>query len=358
MNTIKVNNPELDVLVQHYAGSIAYGTNLPTSDVDIRGIFCGSRLQMTPPFYPIREVSIPEQEDGKLYELCNFMHLYTQGNPNILESLWVDKGDILSTSPAYDYLRMNAGELLSSKVAFTFSGYALSQLKRIKGHNRWINNPQPEKPPEHKDYLKLVVNFTEDKILPRDFRVENYYRDHDVVHYGDDIYALIPKGEGSSVITAKGDFNISCKQEKVSIRGVNPSFVFRHLKDEYRKAKEAHTNYWTWKQNRNESRAALEEKHGFDCKHAMHLVRLLRMGEEVLKGEGVIVKRPDAEELLAIRNGDFSYNEIVTYAESKDKEIRGDLYNRTYLRKTPNIALASKITTNIQDMYWESNYAV
>jgi predicted nucleotidyltransferase len=133
---------ELNSIVQHYAGSLSYGTNLPTSDVDIRGVFCAEPKNIRTPFYPVREVTLQDEEDGKLYELSTYMHLYTQGNPNILETLWVDNTDIIQGSDVYSYLRGYRTDLLSSKVAFTFSGYAISQLKRIKGHNKWITQEQ------------------------------------------------------------------------------------------------------------------------------------------------------------------------------------------------------------------------
>ena len=56
-----------NMLVKHYAGSISYGTNLPTSDVDFRGIFCGDPVNILTPFFPIREVTDVDEEDTKLY---------------------------------------------------------------------------------------------------------------------------------------------------------------------------------------------------------------------------------------------------------------------------------------------------
>lgn len=104
--------------------------------------------------------------------------------------------------------------------------------------------------------------------------------------------------------------------------------------------------------NRNEKRSELEEKFGYDTKHAMHLVRLLRTGEEILS-EGIVrVKRPDAKELLDIRNGLFSYDELLIYAEEKDKLIREVLYKETALPKKANVNFAAKILMEIQDMYW------
>mgnify|MGYP001607055563 CR=1 FL=1 len=46
-------------------------------------------------------------------------------------------------------------------------------------------------------------------------------------------------------------------------------------------------------------------------KHAMHLVRLMRMCKEILITCEVVVKRPDREELLAIRNGAWSYYKLI-----------------------------------------------
>lgn len=345
---------ELNTIVQHYAGSLSYGTNLPTSDVDIRGVFCANPVNIRTPFFPVREVNLPDQEDGKLHELSNFMQLYTQCNPNILETLWVDSSDIIQSNEVYDYLRSQRAELLSSKVAFTFSGYAISQLKRIKGHNKWINNPQPEDEPRHKDFLKMIFNHTDTKIMPRDFDVTKF-TDLRLTHYGNDIFGLVNTTQkGCEVLDIRGDFNISAKQQEEVDKSKNtPSILFKYLGDEYRQAKEKHYNYWTWKNNRNEKRSALEEDFGYDTKHAMHLVRLLRMGEEVLSGNGVIVKRPDAQELLAIRGGAWKYEELLEYAETKDKLIRGELYKNTSLCKAPDLKLASKVLMEAQDMCWK-----
>lgn len=153
------------LIVKHLAGSKAYGTSLPTSDTDIRGIFCADEVYHRSPWYTINEISIPEEEDTKFYELSKFMTLLVDQNPNILETLWVDDSTIIESSPAYEYLRSRREDLLSSKTAFTFSGYALSQLKRIKGHNKWINNPQQVDPPRQIDFFSLVQNFTDEKYL-------------------------------------------------------------------------------------------------------------------------------------------------------------------------------------------------
>ena len=70
---------------------------------------------------------------------------------------------------------------------------------------------------------------------------------------------------------------------------------------------------------------SLVEKYGYDTKNAMHLVRLYRMGYEALT-EGVIrVKRPDADELLAIRNGAWTLAEVEKYADDMELRCRAAL---------------------------------
>lgn len=128
-----------NLLVKHYAGSRAYGTALPTSDTDFRGIFVAEPVCVRTPFFTVKEVDDSTEEDTKMYELWQFMRLALDCNPNVIETLWVDESSIVQTSPGYELLRENRHALLSSKIAFTTSGYALSQLKRIKGHNKWIN---------------------------------------------------------------------------------------------------------------------------------------------------------------------------------------------------------------------------
>lgn len=56
-------------------------------------------------------------------------------------------------------------------------------------------------------------------------------------------------------------------------------------------------------------------------KRACHVVRLLRMCREILTTGEVIVRRPDAEELLAIRAGAWSYEEVCAWAEREDAEL-------------------------------------
>lgn len=341
-----------NMLVKHLAGSLAYGTSLPTSDTDYRGVFCADPINLLTPFYTVREATDTNEEDTKLYELSHFMKLTLDCNPNVVETLWVDDDDIVFSTPAYEYLRSHRAEFLSSKIAFTTSGYALSQLKRIKGHNKWINNPQSEESPRQIDFVSLVQNFSTVKMFK--ISLEEYRTGYRLIPYGRDIYGLAV-APSEAYETFSDDYTLNTVYEEDEYGDLPrqaPLAIVKFNKEEYKLAKEKHAQYWTWKRNRNEVRSELEELHGYDTKHAMHLVRLLRMGKEALE-EGVLkVKRPDAEELLAIRAGAWTYEECVEYAEEMDTLIREKLYLTTDLPKKPDLLNAAKVLMETQELVW------
>jgi len=351
--TIKQADQQIrdNLIVKHFAGSYAYGTSLPTSDVDFRGIFVADPANIRTPFYPIREVDDQTEEDTKIYELNQFMKLCLDCNPNIIETLWVRYEEITYSSSAYELLRKAAPQLLSSKIAFTTSGYAISQLKRIKGHNKWINNPQPEQAPQQVDFVSLVHNFTtaqKFKINLRDF-----YENHRLVPYSSNTFGLYQMNGYHPFNITSGNLNIDYEGDSHALG--TPLYIIKFNNDVYTTQKEQWSHYWTWKKNRNVARSKLEEEHSFDTKHAMHLVRLLRMGEEALTTGIINVYRPDAAELLSIRNGAWTYEEIIKYAEDLDNHIRNDLYTVTNLPKYPDVKLAASLIIQIQEMVWTQN---
>ena len=53
----------------------------------------------------------------------------------------------------------------------------------------------------------------------------------------------------------------------------------------------------------------------------MHLIRLMRMGLEVLERGELIVRRPDAAELTAIRDGALSFDALIAAAEDLRQQM-------------------------------------
>ena len=78
----------------------------------------------------------------------------------------------------------------------------------------------------------------------------------------------------------------------------------------YKSAQTQWRQYNDWLKHRNPARSDLEVRFGYDTKHGMHLVRLQRMALEILDSGNVNVFRSDREELLAIRDGAWSFDEL------------------------------------------------
>ena len=78
------------------------------------------------------------------------------------------------------------------------------------------------------------------------------------------------------------------------------------------------------------------EKYGFSTKNAMHLVRLLRMGSEALKTGSYNVYREDAEELLDIRAGEWSIEDVKAEGAKLMGQLDANLESSPLPSKPPH----------------------
>lgn len=273
-------------------GSQAYGTNTPESDIDVKG------LAIPPADYFLGYMKNFEQAEGKepydmvIYDLRKFMKLAADCNPNIIEVLNTDPEDWVLETPLFRKLWEKRELFLSRKARFTFSGYAHSQLKRIKSHKKWLLSPPTHKPTREEFGLP-----SERKMSQSDLGATA---------------ALVEKGVPLD--------------EKV--------MVLFQREQKYHAAKREWDQYENWQESRNQKRAALEAKFGYDTKHAMHLVRLMRMCKEILQEGKVYVRRPDAEELKAIRAGAWSYEQLIEWADNQEEQVKA-LFETSPLPEKP-----------------------
>lgn len=309
-------------------GSHAYGTSLPSSDLDLRGI------AIAPKEYYLGFGQVFEQAEQKVpdlvvFELRKFMKLAADANPNVLELLHTDDSDHVVTSPLFEKLHENRHLFLSRKAKHTFSGYAVSQLKRINTHYRWLKNPPTQGP------TRAEFNLPERTVIPADQlaaanaaiqKQVDQWSWHELEDVDPSVRQAL-KDEFTrrlAEITSWGWEETTEKTWLAASRSVGFDTNFIELLDRERrytgKLREWQ-QYNDWKKNRNVDRAALEEKYGYDTKHGMHLVRLLRMCREILTEGKVLVRRPDAEELLRIRAGEWDYHKLVEWAEAQDKDL-------------------------------------
>ncbi len=82
-----------------------------------------------------------------------------------------------------------------------------------------------------------------------------------------------------------------------------------------------------------EKRKKLVNEFGFDCKMGSHLIRLLRMGIEILNtGELIVWRENDKNELLNIKNGKWTLNKVKTLAN----DLFNDMENARELTELPD----------------------
>lgn len=84
-----------------------------------------------------------------------------------------------------------------------------------------------------------------------------------------------------------------------------------------------------------EKRKRLVDRYGYDCKNAQHLIRLLRMGIEFLATGELTVERPDATQLLEIKRGEWTLDQVK--AEAKRLFVLAqEAFVRSSLREQPD----------------------
>ena len=295
-----------DTLFVTLSGSQAYGTARAGSDVDLRGVCVAPlELRVSPfrkfeqfegaldgPLWSEIEPKLREHATARfgldvkieavVFDVAKFLLLCASANPNALEILFADERDWVHSTPAWQRIYRERRRFLSREVQQTYLGYALSQLKRIRSHRSWLLTPPQKKP------LRADFGLPESSTLS-----------------SDDTRRLEPSVAEHAL----------------------PSEVLAMLEAErrYRAALRQWVAYQAWKRERNPARAELERRFGYDTKHAMHLVRLMRTGLEVLVSGELSVRRADAAELQAIRDGGLSFEELEELAKRLELEMQAAL---------------------------------
>lgn len=219
-------------------GSRAYGTTVPDSDEDLRGIAIPPLSNMFG-FGSQFEQYQQHEPDLQIYDLRKFMRLAVKGNPAILEVLFTHPSSWLFAHQIGKDLVRFRDEFVSQEAVWRFQKYALSRLPEI---------------------------------------------------------------------------------EKTAAAGA----AFARNTDTIAKPPDP-----------NPKRAGLIVKYGYDTKEAMHAVRIIRMAKEMVEGKGVVVRRPDAEELVGIREGSMTYDQVIDYVKIMAAAIE-DLVSTSKLPKNAN----------------------
>ena len=111
-------------------GSHAFGLAGEASDDDLRGIYLPpARLHWSLFKLPEQLEFADETKDEVYWEMEKFLSLALKGNPNVLETLWTPL--VLQSGEVAERLRGMRQAFLSRHLYKTYSGYVLSQFRRM-----------------------------------------------------------------------------------------------------------------------------------------------------------------------------------------------------------------------------------
>jgi len=331
------------LLFECISGSRAYGTDLPTSDTDLKGVFVLPQAQFYGLDY-VEQVS-SEHNDEVYYELRRFGELLYKNNPNILEMLATPEDCVLYCHPLFEAFRRE--NFLSKLCKDTFAGFAFAQIKKARGLNKKINQPMA---PTRKTPLDFCYVAEKQGAVPLMTWLErrNWRQEHGglvVIANMRDLYGLYYDETGEM-----GYAGIMKKETANDValssvpKGTEPAALMSFNKEAYAMHCRAYREYHDWLAARNDERYANTIAHGknYDAKNMMHTLRLLDVAEEILKDGKLLVRRPNREALLAIRRGDWEYDALIAQAEAKLANIEA-CYSNSPLPERPDKALIERL---------------
>lgn len=343
-------------------GSQAYGTSLPTSDIDYKGIYIQSQDDILSFKY---NEQIEIGKDECYYEVRRFLQLAQSANPTTLEMLFVDNQFIVETSPAFELIREHKAKFLTKKCCMSFGGYAVAQIKKARGLDKKMNWEKARV--ERKTPFDFCYVYEDGKTLPIEKWMQREKKKNEwcglvALDHFKDCYALYydfnshygqeanrnyePLGYKGIVLDDSNTVRVSSVP-----KGMKPEAIIFYNKDGYSMHCKDYKEYTTWLENRNTQRYVDLQGHNqqIDGKNLLHCRRLLDMAIEIASEKTIKVLRPNAEYLLKIRRGEVPLDEIIDKAE---QDIKGldEVYNNSDLPTTVDMEFVNKLLLEVRHL--------
>lgn len=326
-------NPNLGdkVILLVLSGSRGYGTNLPDSDYDFRGIALNTPDQI----YGINsdfEQVVEEVTDTTIYSLNKITRLFMNCNPNSIEMLGCRSQDYAILTKAGKLIVDNGDMFLSKMAIKSFGGYADDQYNRLT-HGLLGNGSNDDKKLE---MLRGSLNRA----------LEAFNAQHRNV--GIDLNICIVKTSKLLELYPDMEVEDECDNRHIILNGTITNTPVTELKMILSNLNTIQFQYGNInKRNTKKSGEKL-------AKHEMHLIRLYLMGSDLNKyGKIVTYREKEHALLMNIRNGKYMTGDgLKVTSDFYDmlQEIQADyLYSiqNTVLPDQPNKQRITEVMSTI-----------
>lgn len=349
------------ILFETVIGSQAHGTATPSSDVDTAFVYMAPQSWLYARTDYHKHLQLSKDRVG--YELEHFLGFVSTNNPSSMELLFSPEDAWVTRHALYARLHATREKFLSKVAQKAYLGYAAAQIRKAKGMEKFQNwDAERTKRKEPIDFCWVIrggsygtvslKQFMEEfsdslsglgtDITPDMFGVVN-------IDHAPNTFALFFHWEG-----LRGIFGDNSDQILFSSipKGKEPIALMVYNQDAYKMHTADWRRYTEWAANTNKARW-VKTKGGdhIDGKNIMHFVRLTQMNREMAEGKGCVVRRPNREELLAIRNGEKNLQEIIDWSNREEEEIK-ELYATSTLRDEVDMEFVKSLLLNMREDFY------
>jgi len=386
-NMIESKSPGAKPLFLVLRGSHAYGTNIETSDMDYSGVFIQSLDDILGSGY-VEQIN-DDKNDIVIYELRRFLELLGKNNPTVLELLNTPEDCIVYKDPLFDLVLEHSDKFITKICSASFGGYAKTQINKAKGQNKKQNWEKDKV--TRKDLLDFCYVIEDGKSIPwkiwNDKRYDEKFIGAVNVPYAHGLYTLyydsVAKGcfdesipgklrerrkkvledagealgfgyKGLIKVGESDNLGISNQLRLSSVpKGEAHICTISYNKDGYSEHCKDFREYEQWLEKRNLQRWIDVKSHDqkIDGKNMMHCVRLVRMAREIAEGKGIIVRRDDAKDLIAVRRGEVDLQTLIDNVESEIKVV-DELFANSNLPDNVELSFVNDLLIKIRREFY------
>ena len=317
--------PSLPLIVTMQYGSHVYGTDLPTSDVDIKGVFVPTAedilLQKVKNNITLStkeaksKANVPGDTDLEIFSLQEFVRLLLEGQTVALDMLFTPRKFYRMTPHScWEELLGEKNQYLHSGVTaiarycqrqaakYGLKGSRIAALREVLGFLESV--PEKDRLREHESEVKEFVKASERESSAVPIRLVTIEETH-----------RAQAGLYLEVCDRKVPLDAFVRLAKK---------IFKKTLDEY-----------------GQRALQAEKNEGVDWKALMHSVRVTAEAKELLLTGTVTFPRPERDLLLRIRQGKMPYSDVATLIEKGLEEL-GEAQSRSVLAKSPDYDAADR----------------